>query len=187
MPVFPGVTLSTTIRATLGDAAAERRTLEELRSELAVLEQRIRNSGGTSKQCRHWNKEKRRLLEAIKAKEIAEGFTQGSLFPYLEQRQGQQICSFVYTSDNRRQIRRARAYLGKVLRDAQRERRRELEESISDETRGEIRAKSEDKKTLNLLSGRTYRSVQQRSTRSVEILASGQQDRPNARQLLQGK
>ena len=34
--VYPGLKLSTTIRATLYDAAAERRTLEELPANLAV-------------------------------------------------------------------------------------------------------------------------------------------------------
>lgn len=98
VPVYPGLKLSTTIRATLFDAAAERRTLEELRSELAVIEQRICNSTGTSKQCRDWNKEKRRLSEAIKAKEIAKGFTKGSLVPYLERetRAGDlQLCPYI--------------------------------------------------------------------------------------------
>ncbi len=150
--VYPGLKLSTTIRATLFDAAAERRTLEELRSKLAVIEQKIYNSAGTSQQCRDWNKEKRRLSEAIKAKEIAKGFTNGSLVPYLEERQGQEICSFVPTPDNRRQIRKAKSYTGRVVRAH----RRELNESNFDGTRGEIRAKSEDKKTVNLLSGRSY-------------------------------
>ena len=164
VPVYPGLKLSTTVRATLGDAVAESRTLEELQSELAVIEQRICNSAGTSKQCRDWNKERRRLLEAIMAKGIAKGFTQGSLVPYLETRQGQEICSFIHTSDNRRQIRKARAYSGKILREAQRERRRELAELNFDGMRGEIRTKSEDKKTVNLSSGRIYCNLQKGST-----------------------
>jgi hypothetical protein len=160
VPVYPGLKLSTTVRATLGDAAAERRTLEELRSELTVIEQKIRVSSGTSQQCRDWNKEQQRLSEAIKAKEIAKGFTSGSLVPYLEERQGREICSFVHSSDNRRQIRKAKAYLGRTLRAY----RRRLNESNFDGTRGEIRAKSEDKKTVNLLSGRSYCSLQKGST-----------------------
>jgi hypothetical protein len=155
VPVYPGINLGTTIRAILGDSAAERRTLEDLRREHSEIEQKICNSAGTSQQCRDWHKEKQRLSEAIKAKEIADGFTNGPLVPYLEQRQGQEICRFVPSSDNRRQIRKAKAYLGRVVRAH----RRKLNESNFDGTRGEIRAKSEDKKTVNLLSGRSYCSL----------------------------
>jgi hypothetical protein len=161
VPVYPGLKLSTTIRATLGDAVAERRTLEELRSELAVIEQKIRASAGTDQQLRGLNKEKRRLLQAIRDKEISDGFTNGSLIPYLEHRQGQMICSFVPSLDNRRQIRKTKAYLGKIVRAHRCEK---LNESNFDGTRGEIRAKSEDKKTENLLSGRSYCSLQKGST-----------------------
>ena len=160
VPVYPGINLGTAIRAILGDSAAERRTLEDLRNEHAEIEQRICKSAGTSQQCRDWNKEKQRLSEAIKAKEIAAGFTNGSLIPYLEQRRGQEICRFVPSSDNRRQIRKGTAYLGKVARAH----RRKLNQSNFDGTRGEIRAKSEDKKTVNLLSGRSYCSLQKGST-----------------------
>jgi hypothetical protein len=164
VPVYHGLKLSTIIRATLCGAVVERRTLEALRSELALTEQKIRASAGTDRQLRSLNKEKRRLLQAIRDKEIADDFKNGSVFPYIEHRREQTICSFVPSSDNRRQIRKARAYTGKILREAQRERRRELNESNFDGTRGEIRAKSEDKKTINLLSGRSYCSVQKRST-----------------------
>jgi hypothetical protein len=109
VPVYPGINLGTAIRAILGDSAAERRTLEDLRKEHAETEQRICNSAGTSQQCRGWNKEKQRLSEAIKTKEIAAGFTNGSLVPIIEERQGRRICTFAPRSDYRRQIRKAAA------------------------------------------------------------------------------
>jgi hypothetical protein len=167
VPIYPGINIGTTIRAIWGDSLAERRTLEDLRREHAEIERKICNSAGTSQQCRDWNKEKQRLLEAIKAKEIADGFIHGPLVPYREHRKGHEIWRFIPSSDCRRQTRKAMAYSGKVARAH----RRKLNESNFDGTRGEIRAKSEDKKTVNLLSGRSYCSLQKGSTRSVEILA----------------
>jgi hypothetical protein len=171
VPVYPGISVGGTIRAIFGDSVAQslcdRRTLQDLRKRQAEIEEKLRASVGTDRQCRDWNKEKKRLLEAIRDKEISDGFVNGSLVPYLEQRQGQEICRFVPSSDNRCQIRKAKAYCGRVVR----EHRRRLNESNFDGTRGEIRAKSEDKKTVNLLSGRSYCSLQKGSTRSVEILA----------------
>lgn len=182
VPVYPGIDFGTTIRAILYASAAQSlrhgTTLEDLRKRQAEIEEKLRDSSGTSRQCRDWNKEKKRLLEAITDKEIADGFTNGSLVLYLEERRGQKVCTFVPT-------RKDRAYTSKIaawiLRDAQRERRRELNESNFDGTRGEIRAKSEDKKTVNLLGGRSYSRVQKRSNQSVEILAPDHCGRPNAK------
>ncbi len=162
--VYPGINLGTTIKAILGNSAGQSlcdgRTLEDLRKRQAEIDQKLRDSAGTDRQLRSLNREKRQLLQAIRDKEIAAGFTNGSLVPYLEQRQGQEICRFVPSSDNRRQIRKAKSYTGRVVRAH----RRELNESNFDGTRGEIRAKSEDKKTVNLLSGRSYCSLQKGST-----------------------
>jgi hypothetical protein len=122
--VYPGINLGTTIKAILGDSAVQSlcdgRTLEELRSRLSEIEQKIRTSAGTDRQLRALNREKRRLLQAVRNKEIADGFTNGSVFPYIEHRQEQMICRFVPSSDNKRQIRKARAYTGKILRSSTR-------------------------------------------------------------------
>jgi hypothetical protein len=164
VPVYPGINLGTTIRAILGNSAArslrDRRTLEDLRKRQSEIEQKLRHSVGTDKQLRALSKEKGRLLQAIRDTEIADGFIKGSLVPYIEDRQGQMICRFVPSSDNRRQIRKAKAYSRRVVRAH----RRSLNESNFDGTRGEIRAKSEDKKTENLSSGRSYCSLQKGST-----------------------
>jgi hypothetical protein len=138
--VYPGINLGTTIGAILASSAAQslfdRRTLKDLRKRQAEIEEKLRGSAGTSRQCRDWNKEKRRLSEAIRDKEIADGFTNGSLVPCLEERQGQKICRFVPALDNKRQNRKAEAYSGRVLRAH----RRKLNESTE---RGEKSAPSQ--------------------------------------------
>ena len=172
VPVYPGIKIGATIRAILGDAAVyslcDGRTLEDLRRRQVEIEQKLCTSAGTDKQLRALNREKKSILKAISDKEIADGFMNGSLVPYLEHRKGQQVCTFVPSSDNRRQIRKAKAYLGRVVRAH----RRELNESNFDGTRRKIRAKSEDKKIENLSSGRSYCSLQQCS---LEVLKSSPQ------------
>src|SRR4029077_14578499 len=142
------------------------RTLEELRREYAEIQRRIDGSTGTDRQLRSLSKEKKCLFEAISAKEIEDTWRHHEVdanrfVPYREHRKGQEIWRFVPSSDCSRQTRKAIAYSGKAARAHRREKLNELN---FDGTRGEIRAKSEDKKTVNLLSGRSYCSSQKRST-----------------------
>jgi hypothetical protein len=141
--VYPGLELATAIRATIGDASAEPRTIEELRSRQAEIEQKIRASMGTDSQLRALNREKRRLLQAIRDKEIADGIMNGALVPFIDERQGRQICTLVPSSDKRRHIRKVACKIFK-------KHRREFNVPNFDGTRRDIRAKSEDKKTANL-------------------------------------
>ena len=113
MPVYPGISIGTTIRATLGDAAAQSlfdgRTIEQLRGRQAEIEHQIRTSAGTDRQLRSLDKEKRKISQLIRDKEIAEGFTNCSLIPLVEDRQGRKVCTFIPSSDYKRQIRKAAA------------------------------------------------------------------------------
>lgn len=52
--VYPGINLGSTIRVILGDSAAQSlfdgRTLEDLRKRQAEIEEKLRDSAGTSRQ-----------------------------------------------------------------------------------------------------------------------------------------
>ena len=147
VPVYPGISVAGTIRAIFGDSVAQslcdRRTLQDLRKRRAEIEEKLRASVGTDRQCRDWNKEKKRLLEAIRDKEIADGLMKGALAFFIDERQGRQICTFVRSLDKRRHIRKVACKIFK-------KHRREFNVSNFDGTRRDIRAKSEDKKTANL-------------------------------------
>lgn len=131
------------IKVALGRAAAEPRTLEELRRKQIEIEQQIRDSAGTDHQLRALNKEKKHLSEAIRDKEIARGFVNGSLdlVPGIPVKCKQGDWRFELVFADRCESGEAKRRAKTELRRAMRAHRMNLN---FDGTRGEIRAKSED-------------------------------------------
>jgi len=131
------------IKVALGNAAAEPRTLDELRREQAKIEQQIRDSAGTDRWLRALNKKQKHLSEAIKDKEIARGFVTGSLdlVPGIPVKRKQGDWRFELVFADHCEAGEAKRRTKTELRRAMRAHRMNLN---FDGTRGEIRAKSED-------------------------------------------
>ena len=131
------------ISAALGNSAAEPRTLEELGRERAKIEQQIHDSAGTDRRLRALNKEQRHLSEAIRDKQIADPFANGSLdlFSRVLVKGKDGSWRFELAWANHSEYRKAKRRSKTGLRRVMRAHRMNLN---FDGTRREIRAKSED-------------------------------------------
>jgi hypothetical protein len=91
-------------------------TLEEVRRHLSGIEQRTRDSAGTSQQCRDWNKEKQRLSYRLEGKEVSECYTKGGKYVRVVAHGAESYSASTFVNPDHVVIKQEKRFLKKFLR-----------------------------------------------------------------------
>jgi hypothetical protein len=91
-------------------------TLEEVRRHLAGIEQKTRDSAGTSRQCRGWNKEKQRISYALEGEEVSECYTKGEKYVRVVVQGADGNSASTFVNPDLVDIKQEKRFLKKFLR-----------------------------------------------------------------------